>query len=141
MLKRWVFIAVSVLFQVQPLQPQAPSQPGDHPAQAQTQQNPEPQSAAINNADKRQTCEECGKKYPVATDDPDKWVRRGFWLNAGLTIITLIIAIAALLQANAAKMQAATEMDADRAWCSLRASGIHNLSCSLVDTPPESFIK
>lgn len=116
MLKRLAIAALLILVYIQPLNPQAPRQPSAHPANTQTQQQPE--SPTLNGAmvNNQVTCDICKKEDSIAQQDSDKWVIRGFWVNAGLTVITLIIAIATLLQANAAKMQAKAQMDADRAW-------------------------
>ena len=109
-------MATFVLLQVQPLEPQAPAQSGDHAAKTQTQEKPRPQSTVINNMDNRQTCEECSKKDPVAAQDPDKWVRRGFWINSILTLVTLVVAGATWQQASAAKKQADYIVASERAW-------------------------
>ena len=51
--------------------------------------------------------------------DYTKW---GFWVNFGLTSITLIIAVASLLQAGAAKSSAHAQMASERAWLVIRSS-------------------
>jgi hypothetical protein len=98
------------------LQPQAPTQSGDHTANAQTHQDTESQAPITGKVDNRQACEECSKKDPIAAQDPDKWVRRGFWINTALVLITLVIAIATLRQANAVKKQTGHVVASERAW-------------------------
>jgi len=117
-------LALFVVLQVPPLQPQAPAQSGNHTANTQGQQKPEQSPAPAVMVNKRESGDKGSDKDPVATQDPDKWVRRGFWINAGLTVITLIIAVATLLQAFSSKKSATAQMNADRAWVLIH--GIRN---------------
>jgi hypothetical protein len=99
-------LALFVLLQAHPVRSQTPAQTGNHFTSTKVHKKPEPPPPVIVKVDNQVSCEECGKKDPMAQKDPDKWIRRGFYVNAGLMLITLIIAGATLLQANAAKTQA-----------------------------------
>jgi hypothetical protein len=115
-------IAAFVLLQIAPLQQQTPGQPSGHHAKTQVKQEPlEP--TIINNVDNHQGHDEREEKNPVATQDPDKWVRRGFWINLILTLITLAVAIAAVLQAKAALKQANHIAASERAWILVKTVG------------------
>ena len=103
MLKSLGLLAITVLLQVAPLQPQAPAQSGNHASNAKTQQQPETPPPFVVKADNQVTSDESNKKDSIATQDTDKWVKRGFGINVILTLITLVIAGATWLQANAAK--------------------------------------
>ena len=119
MLKNLAIVAMFVLLQVQPLQPQSPAQSNNHAANTQAHQKPEPSTPVVVKVDNHVTCEECSNKDTIAAQDPYKWVRRGFWINFGLTSITLIIAGATWRQASAAK--AAVDLSRDITKKQLRA--------------------
>jgi hypothetical protein len=116
MLKNLGIVVALILLQVTPLHPQTPTKPDDHQQNAQRHQNPESSSTIINTLDNHVGCGECSKKKTVPPQDPDKWVRRGFWINFGLVIITLVIAGTSFFQASAAKLSAKAVMLSERAW-------------------------
>ena len=123
MLKRRAIVALLIMLQVHPLQAQAPTQPSDHVVHSQGQQKPGSQPTAMNYANTFTSGENAGKQYSLTTQDPDRWVRRGFWINAVLTLITLFLAIATLMQAVAAKhgakaalLNAQAVINAERPW-------------------------
>jgi hypothetical protein len=64
------------------------------------------------------------KESPSAQAEPD-YAALGFWVNLGLTVITLLIAIAALIQANAAKLGAKAVLRSERAWLLLDGELMH----------------
>ncbi len=119
MLKSLGLLAIAILLQVAPLLPKAPTQSGDHSPTAETQQQPETPPPVVVKTDNQVTSDESSKKDAIATEDPDEWVIRGFWINTALVLITLLIAIATLMQARAAK--GAIELSRNTAKRQLRA--------------------
>ncbi|HMD78114.1 MAG TPA: hypothetical protein VKG86_12165 [Terracidiphilus sp.] len=55
-------------------------------------------------------------KHPVTPESQNNYTAWGFWVNFGLTAITLLIAIAAVIQASAAKLGAKAMLRSERAW-------------------------
>jgi hypothetical protein len=60
--------------------------------------------------------QEARHKQPSSANDDPNYVLWGFWVNAVLVFATLIIAVFAVVQARAAKLNAQSVIDAERAW-------------------------
>jgi hypothetical protein len=81
------------------------------------QHNPVPQgTGVVNQVDGSESATKGQQKDPPATQGTPDYVAWGFWVNFGLTAITLLIAIAAVIQASAAKLGAKAMLRSERAW-------------------------
>jgi hypothetical protein len=59
-------------------------------------------------------------KNKLPSDDNEKWVRFGTYVNGVIAVATLAIAIFSIVQARAAKLNAQAVIDSERAWLMLR---------------------
>ena len=115
MLKLLVF-AAAVVLQIAPLYISNPAETHGARHGAQNQEDTPRATQIINNVDNRQRCDKCKQENPVPGADPDKWVRRGFYLNVGLLVATFVIAIVGAIQSKASLLQANHLVDFERAW-------------------------
>jgi hypothetical protein len=135
MWKSLAILGVTLLLQIAPLQQQYIAQPSSHYQDAQAQQKQATPTVIINNEDNHQSCEKCNEKDNIAPKDTDDLARKEFIVNKVLVGITILIAIAALIQAIAARLSAEAVMWSERAWLLLEGKDIGDPVLITDDSP------
>jgi hypothetical protein len=118
MRKSVLILAFTVLLLISPLQQQAAPQSSSNKQTGQSQKV-EPQTVIIGSVNDNKAKDKGQEKDALAPKNLDEYTVKGFRLNFALTIIALVTAIAALLQALAAKQNADALIKTERAWVTI----------------------
>jgi hypothetical protein len=110
----WAF-AFLVMLQLPPLVKQDTAKPPSHKQQTTSPQNVPKQIIVVEEHTEPQN-RPSTEKSSIPDQDGFDYAFWGFWVNAVLVLATFIIAIFAVVQASAARLNAQALINAERAW-------------------------